>query len=330
MTLPAGTEAARVATSGTEASEPDPDRPVIALPRPLAFVFSSGAARAASQVGMLDTVLHAGLSPDLAVGSSTGAINAAVFATHPTTAVSRLIEVWSDISDDSALTSMWRAVMRGVTGNQSSRTAAMLAKHLQDSLSERDFDSAHISLQVVATDLSTGMPVSLSHGPVLAAVMASCAFPVMLPPVVGNDGPLTDGSVTAGVPLDQAIAAGARSIVLFDTGASAVSPDTIQDVEWYSVAALAFSHLVRGQAVHDLAEAAGQVPVVVISCDRGSPINLKASTTLFEVGRRVAREALALLPTTIAEPGVYGTPIGIDNAELIKPLLRGPQSGPQP
>ncbi len=52
----------------------------IRFPRPLAFAFSGGLARAASQIGMCQVATELGIRPDLVVGTSTGAINGAVFA----------------------------------------------------------------------------------------------------------------------------------------------------------------------------------------------------------------------------------------------------------
>ena len=68
------------------------------LPRPLAFVFSEGAARAAAQVGMLEVIGRTGVLPDLVVGSSTGAINAAVYAAEPLFAVDALSALWEAIA----------------------------------------------------------------------------------------------------------------------------------------------------------------------------------------------------------------------------------------
>jgi predicted acylesterase/phospholipase RssA len=45
-----------------------------------AFVFAGGGSLGAVQVGMLHELMHAGVSADLVLGSSVGAMNAAYFA----------------------------------------------------------------------------------------------------------------------------------------------------------------------------------------------------------------------------------------------------------
>jgi NTE family protein len=60
-----------------------------------AFVFTGGGSLGAIQVGMLRELNHAGVSADLVVGSSVGAMNAAYFAGAPNPAgVDKLERVW--------------------------------------------------------------------------------------------------------------------------------------------------------------------------------------------------------------------------------------------
>ena len=52
------------------------------LKKNLAFVLGGGGARGAFQVGALRALLEAGISPDILVGTSTGAVNATSLALH--------------------------------------------------------------------------------------------------------------------------------------------------------------------------------------------------------------------------------------------------------
>jgi hypothetical protein len=53
---------------------------VAILPRPLAFVLPGGGALGSYQVGVLRALTEAGIEPDLLIGVSAGAVNAALFA----------------------------------------------------------------------------------------------------------------------------------------------------------------------------------------------------------------------------------------------------------
>src|SRR5436305_10900704 len=68
--------------------------PVTVRPRE-AFVFSGGGSLGAAQVGALQALFEAGITPDVVVGCSVGALNAAYVAVDPTAArVSDLAELW--------------------------------------------------------------------------------------------------------------------------------------------------------------------------------------------------------------------------------------------
>ena len=78
---------------------------------------------------------------------------------------------------------------------------------------ERDgLDELPIALHVVAVDVVSGEELRLSHGPVLDAVLASCAVPGVLKPVPWGDRMLMDGGVANNTPISHAVELGARRI----------------------------------------------------------------------------------------------------------------------
>ncbi len=293
----------------------------ITLPGPIAFVFSGGAARSAAQVGMLRATLAAGLLPQLVAGSSTGALNAAATAISIDTAADVLERVWIDLGNDAKLTTVWRSAVRGIASTQGKRTGAILRKHLATALPDLAMDDAPLGLTLVATDLATGLATQCTTGTVLDAVMACTALPVILPPTPHGDTYLIDGGVAANVPVTQAVERGARSIVLFDTGASAVPDDQVEDVTWYDVMALAYSHMIRGQAAHDLARVAHEVPVVVVSYARGNQFDLTEVAAHITAGEMTA-ESVLNKRRAVKRPGIYGPVIGLESDERLVSLYR--------
>lgn len=292
----------------------------IRFPRPLAFVFSGGLARAASQIGMCQIALELGIRPDLVVGTSTGAINAAVlahdinrYAENPALFEDAARKLWEGVADDKALSSIWRSTLRGLAGTGSSRTQTMLRKHLQRSFADTQHSDLKIEFLAATTDLATGHTAVSQSGSVVDSLLTSAAFPIIMPPTPQDGDLFIDGSVVAGVPVLQALNAGARSVLVFDTGASEVDPADIADVGWYEVLALAFTHLIRGQADHDIAIAANRVPVVVISQEHGNPFDLRAATSGIPIGREVASKTLLTFAPKpgkefrlISRAGLYG------------------------
>ncbi len=297
------------------------------LPRPVALVLTGGTARAAAQAGMMRALDEVGMSFDLIVGSSTGAINGAVAAADPHFVFEQLQPLWTAMADDSSLSSPWRNAFRGISRRQTLRTQTVLRAHLTGLLADLTFDQLPIPLTVMATDLNTGRAVALESGSVVEALIASCAFPVLMPPVETTLGLLVDGSITAAAPASQAWHRGAGSVVLLDTGAATVSEEEVTDARWYSVMGFALEHLIRGQAAHDLAEVGRELPVVVISFREGSPFGLKEAASLIEPGYETARAAISSLEQQLAakrvfRKGIYGATGSLSRDERLIPLLR--------
>jgi NTE family protein len=187
----------------------------------VAFVLSGGAGLGAIQVGMLRALYEQGISPDVIVGTSAGALNGAFIASRPQT-----------VATADALGAIWRGLKRGqvfpvnpltgVLGFLGSRNhlvpesglRRLVSKHVEG----EELEDLAIPLHVVAVDVITGEELRLSHGPVLDAVLASCAIPGVLEPVSWGDRALMDGGVANNTPISHAVDLGARRIYVLPTG----------------------------------------------------------------------------------------------------------------
>ena len=84
---------AQMQTGRRSVPKPDSRRPRTA------FVLSGGASLGAVQIGMLQALYERGIAPDLLVGTSAGALNAAFVASRPQTAatIRELGRVWRNL-----------------------------------------------------------------------------------------------------------------------------------------------------------------------------------------------------------------------------------------
>ena len=97
----------------------------------IAFVFSVGGSRGAMEAGGVKAFYEAGIRPDIVVGSSAGAMNAAFLATDPSPGGGeRLCNIWrnlqnKDVVPGSLLTKAWRVLTGGkrFTGGPRRRAA---------------------------------------------------------------------------------------------------------------------------------------------------------------------------------------------------------------
>ena len=189
------------------------------LPRPVAFVFSGGTSLGAVQVGMLMGVFETNIVPDLLVGTSVGAINAASVGQGFTKSrLQHLASIWSGLKTGDVFGRPGlRSALSLVSGRGALSSADNLLRLLEMHLPNSHSDLV-IQTAVVATEFLMGRPVILTKGDLVLNVLASSAIPMIFPPVTVGARQLLDGGVVAHVPLAQAEMLGAQTMVVFDTG----------------------------------------------------------------------------------------------------------------
>lgn len=194
-----------------------------------AFVLSGGGVLGAVQVGQLQALIEAGIIPDVLVGTSVGALNAAMIAHAPTLeSVDRLADIWrslrtEDIFPGSRMARVWNIVARGdhIHTNDGIR-------RLVERLPAHDFEHLQLPLHVCATQFANGTERWFDSGPLMTAILASTALPGVYPPV-SIDGELyVDGGVVNNVPISRAVEAGARRIYVLTCGAPSQRPRPIR------------------------------------------------------------------------------------------------------
>jgi NTE family protein len=185
----------------------------------VAFVLTGGGALGAAQAGMLEALFAAGVRPDLLVGTSVGAMNAAFIAREPTVeGAIDLQQRWRRASRTLIFPVRPRTLALGLAGRVDHLVSADgLSSWIESNIGTMAFEDAEVPFHCVATDLRTGDPVVLSDGPVLSALLASTALPGIFPPVRLGDRTLVDGGISADVPVIQAEELGAGEIWVLPT-----------------------------------------------------------------------------------------------------------------
>ena len=185
-----------------------------------AFVLAGGGSLGAVQVGMLLALTEAGIRPDMVVGASVGAINAAYFAGSPTVeGIHRLADIWLGLRRRDVFP---LAPVRGALGALNRRSSLLRSSALRAlilrAIPYLDLSEAEIPCHVVATSVLDGEEVQLSSGPVVEALLASTAIPALFPPVLVGGRLLMDGAVGSNAPVSTAVALGATRIIILPTG----------------------------------------------------------------------------------------------------------------
>lgn len=185
-----------------------------------AFVLSGGGSLGSVQAGMLVALAERGIAPDLVVGTSVGAINAAWLTGHPgIDGAHALVDIWRSVRRSDVFPTRPLLGLLGFAGRRDHLVSpdplrALLGRHLGfDRL-----EDAPIPLHVVATDITSGEEVLLSDGNAIDAIAASAAIPGVFPAVSIAGRALVDGGVSSNVPITHAVERGATTVYVLPTG----------------------------------------------------------------------------------------------------------------
>ncbi len=195
------------------------------MEKKLAFVLGGGGSRGALQVGSLYALLEHGLQPDLFVGTSIGAVNAAFLALNGFSkdSLDTLCDVWHEAARTDLLPSNYvqrtfRAMLERSSVNPSQRIRDFfIGNGLTDELCFSDIHGPR--LIIVSADLNSGKPVL--HGDsldekVLDGLLMSTALPPWTMPVKKESRYLMDGGVLSNLPIEPALQMGATHIAALD------------------------------------------------------------------------------------------------------------------
>ncbi len=268
-----------------------------------AFVLSGGANYGAQQVGALEVLLEYGLQPDMVMGVSAGALNAAWVALHPTLeGMHELARVWrEDAAASIPPVGPLTALLRLVGGKDSWLSSDSLLQFIRRwPFAESTFgEFIHPRLYTVAANYHTGALRVFGDDPsdrLLDGLLASTAMPPFYPPWEVDGVPYLDGGVISHLPLQAALARGADEIFALRNGFRPSTAPTQRNV--LSVGAQAISLLVYRQV---------QLEIEAVQCDRSSVRlhlidlhtdddpglwNFTRAAELMAAGRRITEEYL--------------------------------------
>jgi len=185
----------------------------------IAFVFSGGGSRGAMEAGGTKALYEAGIRPDIVVGSSAGAMNAAFLATDPSdSGAERLCQIWTDVHNRDVvpgglLSKAWRVIRRKPSVFSQGPLKAFIQKHIPEGMTTFGDLPPDIELYITAANLQTSTLYLFGEddsASLVDAVLASSAFPGGFPPVQYGPWQYTDGGVIANVPITVAIEKGAE------------------------------------------------------------------------------------------------------------------------
>jgi NTE family protein len=184
-----------------------------------AFVLAGGGSFGAIQVGMMLALAQRGVTADMVVGSSVGALNGAYYAAEPgVQTVERLADIWRNIRRQDVFPITLSTLAAFVLRRDFLVSQEGIRKLVRDFLPYRELEEAKIPVHVVATDMISGENVVLSSGSAVDAIAATTAIPGAFAPVRYEGTFLSDGAVSSNTPVKVALQKGATRLIILPTG----------------------------------------------------------------------------------------------------------------
>jgi len=212
----------------------------------IGLALGGGGARGLAHVGVLKVLEEEQIQVDYIAGTSMGAIIGAMYAQNPSAdaLIDRLKSFFSSQDYDSLglkyivpkndqnpsfLSQLAQVVAKRIIVNiAQSRIGIIKTDRLTNAISvlikEGNIEDTQIPFAVATTDLNSGQTVLFEEGDIRETVIISSSIPGFISPHKWDGKLLTDGSVTAPVPVEEARQMGADIVIGVNVALSHLQP----------------------------------------------------------------------------------------------------------
>jgi NTE family protein len=180
----------------------------------LGLVLGGGAARGFAHIGVLRTLLKAGLKFDIIAGTSIGAMAGGCYAAGHIDG----FEEWARSLTRRRVFGYLDFSLQG----SGLISGARLAEKLNTTLGRMQIEDLPLRFAAIATEIGTGHEIWLTRGRLADAVRASYSLPGVFAPVRVGGRWLMDGALVNPVPVSAARALGARVVVAINLNADLI------------------------------------------------------------------------------------------------------------
>ena len=174
----------------------------------LGLALGAGGTKGAAHVGVMKVLQEAGIAVDVIAGTSIGSLYGGAFAAGYTT----------QEMEDGIRTYPRADVIRFFIHRLKIRNNNRLSRYFYDRLAGLHIEKLPITFGATASDIVEHRSVTITTGPLIDAIEASIAIPVVARPVVHQGRYLLDGGFWDSAPVDAASELGADVVVAVELG----------------------------------------------------------------------------------------------------------------
>jgi len=178
-----------------------------------ALVLTGGGSRGAVEVGAMKVIVNK-YKIDAVIGTSIGAINAALYAggCNP----EEIEKIWLPVTTKMVFPFNWIFAIMPWKTRSISHTRG-LRKFLNRVLPVKTFEECKIPLYINATEMLTGKSTWFSKGNIIEAILASSAVPPYYPPYKIGNVEYVDGGISNVIAIEEAEALKCKRVIAIST-----------------------------------------------------------------------------------------------------------------
>ncbi len=226
-----GLTACNITKSTPPGATPATERP----PARIELALGGGAARGFAHIGVIKALEAQGISPDIVVGTSAGAVVGALYAAGLNGF--QIQELSMNMEEDQIIdgSGMYSCVAQTlVSDNRGCIKGQALQDFINRNVGDRPIEKLNRPFAAVATNLGTREMIVFRTGNTGMAVRASSSAPVFFQPVAINGQDYVDGGLVAPVPVSAARSMGADFVIAVDISDRPIDRKTtgIVDILW--------------------------------------------------------------------------------------------------
>jgi len=266
----------------------------------LGLALGAGGTKGSAHVGVLRVLEDAGIRPAVVAGTSVGSLYGGAYAVGRSPH-----EMEEGIRECPP-----HDVMAFFRHRLKIRHKNRLARRFYEALAGHHIEDLDIKFAATASDIVERGPVMIDRGPIIDAIEASIAIPVIARPVMHQGRYLLDGGFWDSAPVDAAMKLGADVIVAVELGKPVTLPQ-----RWWGPSSWLAQRLAKVQLHRTMA---------------GVPFTLHATCTPLKPGRTahiVLRPRLGRVSSNSPFHMVHSLEAGIEAAERALPAIKALLAG---
>jgi len=178
--------------------------------RKIALALGGGSARGFANIGVLKVLEQERVPIDLLVGSSIGALAAALYG----------LGVPTYRMEEAALKFSWDKLTDFSISKRALLKGRKLERIISDLTDKKRFSDARIPIAITTTSIETGEELVHTDGDLQKIIQASCSWPGFFPPVSVDGKLLADGGIRNSIPVKMAKKLGATKVIAVEIGFS--------------------------------------------------------------------------------------------------------------